>query len=83
MFIFSLHESVSHSLKYNRKAILGRGRYGTVFRGEWNYKRVAVKRIQIEDVQNNKGGEEALLELDHPNVVKLYHVDDSNLDFKY
>ncbi len=51
-------------------------------KGTWKDRKVAVKRIQIESVENNKGGEEALQKLDHPNVVKLYHVD-SNLDFKY
>jgi hypothetical protein len=44
-------------------------------------RKVAVKRIQIENVQNNKGGEEALQNLDHPNVVKLYHVE-SDSDFR-
>jgi nicotinamide riboside kinase len=34
-----------------------------------------------ENVENNKGGEEALQYLDHPNVVKLYHVE-SDHDFR-
>jgi hypothetical protein len=38
-------------------------------------RKVAVKRIQIKNVQNDKGGEGALQKLDHPNVVKLYHVE--------
>jgi hypothetical protein len=38
-------------------------------------RKVAVKRIQIENVENNKGGEEAVQKLDHPNVVNLYHVE--------
>jgi hypothetical protein len=42
--------------------------------------KVAVKRIQIENVENNKGGE-ALQKLDHPNVVKLFHVE-SDSDFR-
>ncbi|XP_046452824.1 serine/threonine-protein kinase/endoribonuclease ire-1-like [Daphnia pulex] len=45
-------------------------------------RKVAVKRIQIESVQNNKGEEEALQKLDRPNVVKLYHVE-SDSDFRY
>jgi serine/threonine protein kinase len=44
-------------------------------------KKVAVKRIQIENVENNKGEVEALQKLDHPNVVKLYHVE-SDIDFR-
>jgi hypothetical protein len=43
-------------------------------------RKVAVKRIQIENVENNKE-EEALQKLDHPNVVKLYHVE-SDSDFR-
>jgi serine/threonine protein kinase len=43
-------------------------------------RKVAVKRIQIENVENNKE-EEALKKLDHPNVVKLYHVE-SDSDFR-
>jgi hypothetical protein len=44
-------------------------------------RKVAVKRIQIENVENNKGGEEALQKLDHLNVVKLHHVESDN-DFR-
>jgi serine/threonine protein kinase len=44
-------------------------------------RKVAVKRIQIENVENNKGEVEALQKLDHPNVVKLYHVE-SDSDFR-
>ena len=46
MLFFSLHESVSLSMKFDRTSILGSGGYGVVFRGEWNNKIVAVKRIE-------------------------------------
>ncbi len=78
---FFLHQSVSLSISIDREKVLGKGRYGIVNEGTWMNRKVAVKRIQIENVQNNKGGEEALQILDHPNVVKLYHVE-SNLDFR-
>ncbi len=61
-------------MKFDRASILGSGGYGVVFRGEWNNKRVAVKRIEKTNCENNKG-EDALQKLHHPNVVKLYHVD--------
>jgi predicted Ser/Thr protein kinase len=75
-----LHESVSLSITIDRDAILGTGGYGTVFRGEWNNKIVAVKRIELVKCENKKE-EEALQKLDHPNVVKLYRVE-SDRDFR-
>ncbi len=64
----------------DRNVVLGSGAYGTVFEGEWNRKKVAVKRIELEKCENSKE-EEALQKLDHPNVVKLYHVE-SDLVFR-
>jgi hypothetical protein len=75
-----LHESVSLSISIDRDAVLGTGGYGTVFKGKWNNKIVAVKRIELVKCENNIE-EEALQKLDHPNVVKLYRVE-SNLDHK-
>ncbi|XP_046638068.1 serine/threonine-protein kinase/endoribonuclease ire-1-like [Daphnia pulicaria] len=66
----------------DRCKLIGRGCYGTVYEGTWMNRKVAVKRIQIENVENNKGEEEALQKLDHPNVVKLYHAE-SDSDFRY
>jgi serine/threonine protein kinase len=69
-------------MKFDRTSILGSGGYGVVFRGEWNNKIVAVKRIEKKkkNCENNKG-EDALQKLHLPNVVKLYHVD-SDIDFR-
>jgi serine/threonine protein kinase len=64
----------------DRNAVLGIGGYGTVFKGKWNSKIVAVKRIELAKFENNKE-EEALQKLDHPHVVKLYHVE-SDPDFR-
>jgi serine/threonine protein kinase len=64
----------------DRCKLIGRGCYETVYQGTWMNRKVAVKRIQIENVENNKGGE-ALQKLDHPNVVKLFHVE-SDSDFR-
>jgi serine/threonine protein kinase len=80
MLFFFFHESVSLSIKFEREKILGIGGYGTVCEGEWNNKKVAVKRIELAKCENNIE-EFALKKLDHPNVVKLYHVE-SDLDFR-
>ncbi len=79
VFVF-LHQSDSLSIKFEKDAILEKGTYATVFEGEWNNKKVAVKRIELAKCENNKE-EEALQKLDHPNVVKLYHVE-SDSDFR-
>jgi serine/threonine protein kinase len=79
-FSFRLHESVPLRIKFDRNAVLGRGYYGIVFKGEWNNKIVAVKRIELAKCENKKE-EEALQKLDHPNVVKLYHVEKDD-DFR-
>jgi len=54
---------------------------GVVYEGEWNNKRVAVKRIVLAQCENNEREKEALKWLDHPNVVKFYHVE-SDDDFR-
>ncbi|XP_045026238.1 calcium-dependent protein kinase 3 [Daphnia magna] len=64
---------------YDRKAPLGKGGYGQVFKGKYGGREVAVKRVQL-DLDNEKE-EKALRALDHPNVVKLLHCD-SNDDFR-
>ena len=56
--------------------ILGEGRYGIVFEGVWCKKPVAIKRIQLLHISSNqREEEEALQKLDHPNVIKLLHVE--------
>jgi hypothetical protein len=66
-------------MQVDRTGLLRDSFEGT-WKGTWKDKKVAVKRIQIENVENNLG-EEALQKLDHPNVVKLYHVE-STSDFR-
>ena len=40
-WFFSLHASGFISIEFERETVLGKGGYGTVFREEWNNKRVA------------------------------------------
>ena len=59
----------------DQNAILGKGKYGTVFEGVWREKPVAIKRILLSDITSSEREEEALKKLDHPNVIKLLHVE--------
>jgi serine/threonine-protein kinase/endoribonuclease IRE1 len=54
--------------------ILGEGGYGTVYEGVWRKKPVAIKRIHLLDIASIEREEEALRKLDHPNVIRLLHV---------
>jgi serine/threonine protein kinase len=55
--------------------LIGKGGFGTVFEGVWCEKLVAIKRILLSDITSNEREEEALQRLDHPNVIKLLHVE--------
>ena len=61
-----------------QKKILGEGRYGIVFEGVWSDKPVAIKRIQLTHIASIKREEDALLKLNHPNVIKLLHVENDS-----
>jgi hypothetical protein len=70
--------STTNDLSKNK--ILGQGGNGTVFEGVWCGKPAAIKRIELinisgEDENKNQREEEALQRLDHPNVIKLLHVE--------
>ncbi|KAI9561160.1 hypothetical protein GHT06_012116 [Daphnia sinensis] len=78
----------------NPHLLLGRGQFSDVFRGKLNGSmEVAIKRIVQEnqpdprynqiaainpDTQSSKRENEALRQLDHPNVIKLLHVEEHN-----
>ena len=62
------------------RQILGRGLYGTVFRGIYEERPVAVKRIQVIDLEDaNLREEETLRKIRHPNVIRLFHVEEDNV----
>lgn len=74
-----MEKAVSEKLSYGESAILGKGMAGFVFRGFFNDIPVAVKRVQLASMQKEevqKREEDAMRALDHPNVVKLYHVEE-------
>lgn len=78
--------SVSDRLSYDDNAILGKGTAGFVFRGSFGDDiPVAVKRVKLASMQKEavqKREEEMFASLDHPNVIKLYHIEE-DLTFKY
>lgn len=73
-------------IKVCEKIKLSQGGYSTVLYGTLTNKKeslkksVAVKRIDANHLAINEGKEDALKELDHPNVVHLFHAtSDRNL----
>ena len=53
---------------------LGKGGFGTVVKGLFDGKEVAVKRVPIVDV--DKREEEFLNKYQHPNILKLFHAEE-------
>jgi len=60
--------------------VLGRGCHGTiVFKGRYDGKEVAVKRIQMQNAQTEAGRErEALFSCQHHRVLQLYKVEEDH-----
>jgi serine/threonine protein kinase len=58
-------------MDYDTRKVLGSGSFGTVFSGTFCGEHVAVKRIQI--VNLDKREEEAMRKLNHRNVIRLLH----------
>jgi serine/threonine protein kinase len=69
-------------LTFDRQKVLGKGGFATVYEGTWGGTKVAVKRIVVGDAATTEQEEMALKMLHHPNVIKLFHVQE-DLDFKY
>ncbi len=60
-------------IEHDPSVRLGQGGYGSVFPGTFRGRQVAVKRVALIDADEKE--ENALQQLDHFNVVKLYHVE--------
>lgn len=72
---------------YDDDLILGRGAFSRIFLGKLGDSPVAVKEVEMRHIKGKaKADENALLlmNLDHPNVVKLLHYEDEDdNDFRY
>ena len=66
---------MSNVKEFDNEKKLGEGGFGVVFQDVWRGIPVAVKRIKLDDIESNGREEDALDKLDHPNVVKLFHVE--------
>lgn len=71
------------SVEYYRGERIGRGRYGIVFYGKYGkeesgeQKDVAVKRVMKEEnPYNTKLMETEILQMEHPNVIKLWCIEE-------
>ena len=65
----------------NKNDQLGRGAYSIVFAGTYKGKNVAVKRILLPVAVDDNEVKVMQQILDHPNVVKLLHVENDE-DFR-
>jgi serine/threonine protein kinase len=66
-------------IQLNREVLLGKGGFGAVFLGTFQGCEVAVKRVEL--IRANANEEKSLKQIDHPNIVKLLHVEFTD-DFK-
>jgi hypothetical protein len=67
-------------MEFDSQVRLGRGDFGSVFPGTFEGREAAIRRIELIDASDNE--EEALKQLDHPNIIKFLGVKCS-VDFKY
>ena len=61
-----------NEIQFDREVQLGEGGYGAVFLGTFRGRKVAVKRVLVIDA-TNENEEKIMQQLNHPNVVKLFH----------
>jgi serine/threonine protein kinase len=59
-------------IQFDRKVPLGEGGHGSVFLGTFQGRKMAVKRILVINT-TNENEETIMHQLNHPNIVKLFH----------
>jgi len=76
-------------ISFDRRIILGRGSFGIVCKGELmnqedgTTRQVAIRRNLFDDIREFERQSKSfrlLMNLDHPNVIKLFHIEE-NGDF--
>ncbi len=65
-------------IQIDRQVPIGEGGFSLVLLGKFNGHEVAVKKVELRNVNNE---EIVLKQLDHPNVIKLFH-SESDANFK-
>lgn len=67
----------------NTSKLLGQGGFAKVFYGTLNDRPVAIKRLENIDVDvDGEREKDALIKLNHPNIIRLLHYEEDN-NFKY
>ncbi|XP_046448834.1 cAMP-dependent protein kinase, catalytic subunit-like isoform X2 [Daphnia pulex] len=66
-------------IQIERQVPIGEGGFSLVLLGKFNGHEVAVKKVELRNVNNE---EIVLKQLDHPNVIKLFY-SESDANFKY
>lgn len=65
---------------YYNNHVLGSGAFSDVFLGKFGGSSVAVKRVPLKNMLIKKQPQkESLMNLDHDNVVKLFHHEDNSV----
>ena len=67
----------SERIRYEADSLLGRGGFSSVFKGFFDEKPVAVKRILKEDADGRE--EKILAEVSHRNILKLLHTEEDGI----
>lgn len=74
-----IHSQESTAIKntgvnYNKKDVLGKGSFGTVFSGIFQGSKIAVKRIDVTKVSDSNQETHFQTHLDHVNILKVLEV---------
>ena len=64
-------------IEYDGKVSLGKGEFGSVFRGKYDDRKVAVKQVALNQVTSDIE-EKTLQQLNHPCIIKLFHSEIDN-----
>jgi serine/threonine protein kinase len=75
-----MSSSAAESSDFTEGERLGGGAFGHVYRGTFRGLDVAIKKVQIERQTPERAAREYenMRMLDHPNVLKLLHVEETN-----
>ncbi len=81
IFLNRITERTLWEFTIDRKNLICSGSFFAVFRGSFNGKKVAIKRVRADRIKFQEKEEKIFDQLDHPNVIKLLQVT-KNVDFR-